>query len=141
MNKKFNYTFELDYNDLFIKKGNKYFFLVIFPSSYIEHFELGKIFLKKYFFFYDIDKKTINFYNKNIPITQKNESNENNEKNGKEEVSEINLNYRYLIISVGIIILVFSCFIGFYFGCKMYKKARNKRKNEIEDECDYSLNH
>ena len=144
VNKKFNYTFELDYNDLFIKKGNKYFFLVIFPSSYIEHFELGKIFLKKYFFFYDIDKKTINFYNKNIPITQKNESNENNEnneKNGKEKVSEMNFNYRYLIISVGIIILVFSCFIGFYFGYKMYKKARNKRKNEVEDECEYSLNH
>ena len=62
---KFNYTFELDYKDLFLKIGKKIFFMIIFPYSYIEHFELGKIFLKKYFFSYDADKKMIYFYNKN----------------------------------------------------------------------------
>ena len=124
--KKFNYTFELNYKDLFIKKGNKYFFMVIFPLSYIEHFEMGKIFLKKYFFFYDVDKKTINFYNKNIPIKTK-------------ILKEENSYFIYLIIA-GISFIIISIAIGFYFGIKIYEKKRNKRKNEVEEDYAYSLN-
>ena len=125
---KYNYTFELDYNDLFIKKGNKYFFMVIFPYSYIEHFEMGKIFLKKYFFSYDLDKKTISFYNKNIPVQEK-------AKKDKESFSI------YLIIG-GIVFLIISIAVGFFLGKKIYEKSRDKRKNELkEDDYDYSLNH
>ena len=122
---KFNYTFELDYNDLFIKKGNKYFFMVIFPYSYIEHFEMGKIFLKKYFFSYDYDKKTVNFYNKNIPIIEK-----------KDDES-----YTIFLIIGGILFLIISIIVGFFLGKKIYEKSRAKRKNELkEEDYDYSLN-
>ena len=129
-NKKFNYTFELDYNDLFIKKGKKYFFMVIFPLSYIRHFEMGKVFLKKYFLSYDVDKRTISFYNKNIPI----------ETNIKNNIEETNPYIKYLIIILGIIFLISCCIIGFYFGKKLYEKSRNKRNNELNEEYDYSLN-
>ena len=126
---KFNFTFELDYNDLFIKKGNKYFFNIIFPESYIEHFEMGKIFLKKYFLSYNVEKKTISFYNKNIPIESDLER-KNNEENSY---------FTYFLI-IGLLILLISCGIGFYFGIKLYQKSRNKRKNELDEEYDYSLN-
>ena len=124
LHKKFNYTFELDYKDLFIKKGNKYFFMAVFPYSYVEHFEMGKIFLKKYFFTYNIDRKTINFYNPNIPFETKKED-----------------NIKIYIIIVGIIILIVSCLVGFYFGRKIFEKTRNKRNYELDEEYEYSLNH
>ena len=128
---KFNYTFELDYKDLFIIKGNKVFFMIFFPYSYIEHFEFGKIFLKKYFFSYDIDKKNIYFYNNNISID------ENIVDNNKEK----NKIVLYVLISLGIIFCLISCIIGFYFGKKLYEKnKRDKRKNEIDEDYDYSLN-
>jgi len=127
--KKFNYTFELNYKDLFVKKGNKYFFLMILPSSHTEHFEMGKVFLKKYFFMYDLDKKTINFYNENIPITKKEEI--INQQNSSDSI--------YLII-FAIVLIIAACAIGFYFGIKLYEKSRDKRKNEIDEEYDYTLN-
>jgi hypothetical protein len=126
---KFNFTFELDYNDLFIKKGNKYFFNIIFPQSYIEHFEMGKIFLKKYFFTYNTNKKTIGFYNKNIQIDN------NYEKYEKEEKTYL----KYLII-IGIIVIIVFCLIGFCLGKKICEKTRNIRKNELDEEYNYSLN-
>ena len=128
-NKKFNYTFELDYNDLFVKKGKKYFFLMILPSSYTEHFEMGKIFLKKYFFTYDLDKKTINFYNKNIPIIIK-----------EDIIINENFSYSIYLIIFAIVLFVAACVIGFYFGIKLYEKSRNKRKNELDEDYDYVLN-
>ena len=93
----------------------------------MKHFEMGKIFLKKYFFSYDIDRKTISFYNENIPIENKN--------NKDKDKSYL----KYLIIT-GIVFLVASCIVGFYFGKKIYEKSRNKRKNELEEDYDYSLN-
>ena len=127
--KKYNYTFELNYNDLFVKKGNKYFFLMILPSSHTEHFEMGKVFLKKYFFSYDLNKKTINFYNENIPITKKDEI-----------IKDENTSYSIYLIIFGIILLVIACIIGFYIGIKLYAKSRNKRKNEIDEDYEYTLN-
>jgi hypothetical protein len=103
--------------------------MIIYPYSNIEYFELGKIFLKKYFFSYDIDRKTISFYNKNIPINTKVENNENNNKSFS----------IYLIIG-GILFIITACVIGFFFGKKCYEKVRNKRKNELEEDYDYSLN-
>ena len=129
LNKKINYTFELNYKDLFVKKGKKFFFLMILPSSYTEHFELGKIFLKKYFFTYDLDKKTINFYNENIPIAKK-----------EEIFNKENSSYPIYLIIISIVLLVAACVIGFYFGIKLYEKSRNKRKNELDEDYDYALN-
>ena len=129
LNKKLNYTFELDYNDLFVKKGNKYFFLMILPSSYTEHFEMGKVFLKKYFLTYDLDKRTINFYNKNIPIIKK-----------EEIINKENSSYSIYLIISAIVLIVAACAIGFYIGIKLYEKSRNKRKNEVDEDYDYALN-
>ena len=42
-----NYNFNLNYNDLFIKNDDKYFFLIVFPLNDDNKFwQLGKPFLK-----------------------------------------------------------------------------------------------
>jgi hypothetical protein len=102
---------------------------MILPSSYTEHFEMGKIFLKKYFFTYDLDKKTINFYNKNIPIIIK-----------EDIIINENFSYSIYLIIFAIVLFVAACVIGFYFGIKLYEKSRNKRKNELDEDYDYALN-
>ena len=58
-NKEFNYTFELDYNDLFIEKDDKLILMVFFPGSLDWYF--GRPFLKKYSFLMNPSSKTIQF--------------------------------------------------------------------------------
>ena len=57
-----NITFELNYNDLFIKKGKYYFFLCYFFKSMSSSFLLGKPFFKKYMVVFNKEKKNIGFY-------------------------------------------------------------------------------
>ena len=119
----FNYTFELNYEDLFITKGNKIYFMVIFSCYGIaKHYEFGKIFLKKYFFSFNQDSKLIGFYNKDLI------ENEGSNKS--------NFNYA-LFISVGIFILIIVSIIGFFVGKLMHEKTKKKRIYEIEDNYEY----
>ena len=116
------FTFILDYKDLFYEKSGKYFFNIIFDKNNKNQWKLGKPFLKKYVFVYDYDSKTIGFYNEELP----------GGKRGK-KISSILLN-----IFFAIVIIAFG-FLGFYYGKKVYDKARKKRRNEIEDEYEYKL--
>ena len=59
-----NFTFELDYNDLFIKKGKYYFFLCYFYKTISTNYLLGKPFFKKYTFLFNKEKRNIGFYYK-----------------------------------------------------------------------------
>jgi len=116
------FTFILDYKDLFYEKSGKYFFNIIFDKNNKNQWKLGKPFLKKYVFVYDYDSKTIGFYNEELP----------GGKRGK-KISSILLNIFFAIVIIGF------GFLGFYYGKKVYDKARKKRRNEIEDEYEYKL--
>ena len=121
----FNYTFEFTKDELFLEKNDKYIFLIffgIFPDSY---FTLGKLFFKKYLFTFNQDAKTIGFYNYIFY---------SNEVQGK-----INNNFDYNKI-IGIIILLFACFVGFFLAKKLYEKTRKKRINEINEKYEYKSN-
>ena len=118
--KLFNYTFELTYEDLFMTKGDKIYFMIIFTFYSKKHYEFGKIFLKKYFFTFNPDSKLIGFYNKDLFI------NENSKK----------LNFNLLLI-IGICILIAVSIIGFFVGKLIYEKTRKKRICEIEDNYEY----
>ena len=63
--KPMNYTFVLNYNDLFKIYNNKYVFQVIFDSSYAEKWRLGEVFQKKFRVFLDMDSNLFGFYTKN----------------------------------------------------------------------------
>ena len=117
----FNYTFELTKEDLFLEKNNKYIFLIFFAEFENNYFTLGKIFIRKYLFVFNIDSKTIGFYNRHL-------ENEFNEKEGS--VSLLNK-------LIGIFIILIASFIGFFLAKKLYEQARKRRLNEINEQYEY----
>ena len=102
-----NYTFELDYNDLFIKKGKYYYFLCYFYHTISNNYLLGKPFFKKYTFLFNKDNYSIGFYLK---------ENSNN-------YFKI-FPWVILIFSIGIII-----FLSYY----IYKNIQIKRKKQAHE--------
>ena len=119
--KLFNYTFELSKDDLFMKKNNKYTFLVFFSDYDIKYFVLGKIFLKNHLFTFNQDSKTIGFYNTFLE---------------KEKVNGNNINI-YLII-LGILLIIICCVLGFFLSKKIYEQTRKRRVNEIIEQYEYN---
>ena len=118
---QFLFTFNLDYNDLFLEKNGKYFFKIIFDKNNKMQWKLGKPFLKKYTLFYDYEAKTVGFYNQEL---------------FKKRSKIWNV---LLYIFCFIIICVFG-FVGFHYGKKAYDKVRKKRIYEIDDNYEYNNN-
>jgi hypothetical protein len=112
--KEFNFTFTLNYQDLFLEKDDKYCLLVIFNHIHgFQEWTLGKPFMTKYEFIFDTEKTTIGFYT-----------------NFKDSSSSIG----FKIIIVFIIIIIGLI----YFINQILKlKRRKARKNEIEEVFDY----
>ena len=123
--KDLNYTFELNYKDLFIEKNDK-LILMIFIDTGI-YWYLGKPFLKKYSFLMNQDSKTVGFYKK---------VNENIDINGDNKYNNYSKNniFKIIIIILGIIVLLS---IGIFIG-KYYFKDKKKPMNIIDEEYDYS---
>ena len=122
--KYMNYTFELNYNDLFYKNGDEYIFLIAFNRYQDEIWKMGKPFLKKYQLTFDFDSKTVLYYDTTI----KKENEENNEGN----TGKIILIIVIVIICGGILI------VGGYFLGKKLNEVRKKRANELCDDYDYN---
>ena len=125
-----DYTFELTYEDLFTEKDNKFWFLVCFESYYeIDKWFLGNIFLRKYYFVFNQDSKTIGFYNLNLPRKLKTKVEKEKEREREREIIFVNkkMNLKYIII-----ILCLGSFLFIYIGIaitkKIYKKYPNKKK-------------
>ena len=114
-NPKTSFTFNFD--DLFIKIGNKYYFMVIFEKYARSYFEVGYPFFKKYDIVSNEDSKTISYYDPNIKIKK--------EKDNTVKIIEIT------ILSIILICLILG--VGFYFG-KLKYMQRKKRANEMKDD-------
>ena len=114
--KDLNYTFILNYNDLFIKKEDFYYLLIVFGDYQNDIWILGKPFLKKYNIIFDIDKKVVSYYSENA-IKGKGSK-----------------------ILIWLIIFILAFIIGSlgYLIYKKYNFHRKKRINEIVDEFDYT---
>ena len=127
--REFNYTFELNYEDLFEEINNDIYFLVVknIGNFNKDIWKLGKTFLNKYKFSFNQDSKMISFYpyrnNYNYKID---EDERNNKKNKK-----FNINYIWIAVCIACL------FFGIYIGTKIVIKNRKKRANELEDEYDY----
>ena len=119
---QFLFTFNLDYNDLFLEKNGKYFFKIIFDKNNKMQWKLGKPFLKKYTLFYDYEAKTVGFYNQEL---------------FKKKRSKI---WNVLIYIFCFIIICIFGFVGFHYGKKAYDKVRKKRIYEIDDNYEYNNN-
>ena len=109
--KNLMYIFELNYKDIFVKYNDKYICLIWFDLKNKNKWRLGKPFLKKYLFSFDLDKKIIGFYNPNI----------------KDEIEEKNNNKNIKLTLLIIIILsLISFFICYLLAKTIYK---NKKMN------------
>ncbi len=111
--KVWNFTFELNYKDLFVKFGNKYYLLIIFEKYYNNLWTLGDIFLRKYNIVFDEEEKVMGFYH---PYNNKN----------------------YLLLIPIFIFLIFCILFLIYLYYKCFYKGKRKTKiNEINDFYDY----
>ena len=127
-----DYTFELDYKDLFYKNDDGYnYFLVYFnedseSEDYFDFFwTFGEPLFKKYKFIFNQDTKRFGFYNNTVI--------ENN------EISFWQKNKWYIIL----IIILVIVFVGLGIMTFLYFKVLPKRKikaNELDDEFEYSSN-
>ena len=81
--KKFNFTFELTYQDLFIENDGKYWFLPIANKK--DNWLIGFSFLKKYHFSFNQDSKIVNFYNPNLPKEEEEKDDKEKEKEEEKE--------------------------------------------------------
>ena len=139
-NVKYACTFNLDYNDLFIEINNKIYFLIVGKDMESNVWNLGKIFMKKYPFIFNEDKKTISFVylnkfdkkdgqNKDMP-----NDNTDNKDNDNSKIKQFFKDYYYIIILI--ICVIISVIFGIYIGRKIWKKRR-VRANELDDNVDY----
>ena len=111
------------------QKAIAFFFLVVFnQKNPTNSFTLGKIFLKKYLFYFDNNKDQIAF------VQENDYKNKINKEEGIIVVHWYN--------SPGTVIALIILFIiiglgGFYYGRKIYYK-RKLRANELEDQFVYN---
>lgn len=115
-----NKTFILNGDDLFKEYNNNLLFMIVLEKYSYKLWTLGKIFMKKYNFYFDNDKKFIGCFEKIIP--KKSET--------KSFLDKIKW---YIFIIIGII-------IGFFLGKKIRDKRRKLRANELEDKYEYLSN-
>ena len=129
--KSSNLLIELNFNDLFKKIDNRYYFLIIFENYENSVWKIGKPLYLKYNFVYDCDKKIIGIYNENN--INKNETDIKKEKNLKIELNS----WKIVIIIVLFLIFISLIIIIAYFFGKRYNIIRKKHANELNDEYDY----
>ena len=124
------YTFEISQKDIFIEYNGRYMCQIWFDMSSRNSWRFGKPFLKKYFFSYNVDKKSVGFYNMDTKISQGNKRN-------------LNILYFIIIFILLIIVVVLSYFLTKHF-CKgkiVHNKATLMELSEdigIDDK--YSIN-
>ena len=119
------YTFEITYEDVFIKFDERYICQIWIDMNYRKNWRMGKPFLKKYFFSYNVDKKKISFYSMN--------------EIEKKEEKKNNLKAVYIILIVILLLAVVG--LSYVLTRIISKKKRPKIKAELlEDSVGISIN-
>ena len=127
-----DFIFELTYKDLFIEYNNRILFLVVYNSYGQNIWHFGKIFMKKYPFVFDYDKKTISFVN----IYNINKS--DNDQDNAPEMGGNEYSFKdYFKIIIIIILIILCIIVGVFIGRMLWYKNRKKRANELDDDYEY----
>ena len=123
----FEYNFNIVFDDVFIEENNYIFCLLFFDSKSDNNWVMCKLFVKKYQFSFEPDKRLLFFYKK------KNKE----RKNDIENNNEMNFNNKINIIIL--LIAIISIFISFFVSLKFYfnKKKAKKKAYELDDEYVY----
>ena len=134
--RELNFTFSLDYKDLFIEINDKIYFLIIYRELSDSVWNFGNILVKKYSFMYDQDKKQIYFIHlKKYELEPKDDEDEDITKDKNNFWSEYK---ESIIIGVLVLFIIIAAIVGFVFGRKIWEKHRKLRANELDDNYDYT---
>lgn len=123
---EFMCDFILTKDDLFTQYGDKLYFLIVFDQhlSHGNNWELGKPFIKKYNFSYDISNKLIYYYDKNA---------KEKEKENKMFYKKNTLIYWIIIGILGLSVIIM---IALVLGKDIFK-PKKKLANELKEDIDY----
>ncbi len=102
-----------------MKFNGKIYFLIYFSELYGDNWELGEIFLKKYYMCFDQDNKRIGYYFK------------------EKKKKEFFFSFPWILVFSLFLIILLMGYIIFYLFRKM--KIRRKRANELDDGFDYMM--
>jgi len=120
------YTFELTYNDLFYIKDDYIYLNVIFSTKEYGFWILGQMFLTKFKFVFNPDKKEIGFYDMN---------------NLSKDKDKMNLSYnkgsKFVTVFFIVLISIFFTCVGLFLGRKIYGMRRKIIVNELIEEQNY----
>ena len=109
----YNYTFQMNYTNLFMDIENKKYFLIVFDETKPDVWTFGTLFLKQYSFVFNTNEKTIGFYNT--------------------EINNGNYASKFLIYLLYIFLVLITGIAGFFIGKKVYYKVRGKKIYELND--------
>ena len=124
----YNYNFTLTDIEVFLEKGEKIYFLIIFPYNGNKDWYLGLPFIQKYQFVFNHDSKTIGFYNPDLIKGGKDDSSSTDSRSG----------FKYLRLIIEILVAAIFAGIAFFVAKKIYEQ-RKKRANELaDDDFDYN---
>ena len=126
---EFNYTFILNYDELFEENNNKIYFLIYYQESNLNLWKFGKLFLKKYHFSFNEDSSTIHFYSDYDDILLRKKGIENNENKSNKNIAKI--------IILFICIFIFSIILGIFIWKIIIYSKEKKKANELEENYDY----
>ena len=132
------YSFELKYEQLFQLLGERFYFMVIFDADeenrISQEWTIGEQFIKNHIFSFNIDRKSILFYNEK-QFNDKFEENDILE--GINEYDKLDKkDYKNLFIIILIVGAICFSILSFYLGIKI-RERRKKRANELKDEYEY----
>ena len=119
---KTNTYFIFNYNDLFQKIEERYYFMVIFQRPSNLYWRIGFPFFKKYDIVFNDDSKMISYYNENIIDDNENKNN--------------NTGKIILIVFLSLIVFFGLIGIGYFLGKEKYMQ-RKKRANELNEDYNY----
>ncbi len=116
-NQDLNYTFELNYKDLFYNFDGKNYYLVVFPWYLGVQWRMGLPFFKKYQLIFDSEKKIIGVYERIL-----------------EKKSNI---FKFWKNNLIIFLIFVIAFLIFYIIRNIKNKSRKIRANELNENYDY----
>ena len=125
-------AFNLYANDIFYEYNNKIYFLIVYKDSIKNYWRLGSIFLRKYPFMFDYDKKIISYVHMRKTWKPKNHT-----KKKKVKIQENQSNSKNIKEYILYILLVIGIFIGLFIGKRIWNKNKRLKANELEESYQY----
>lgn len=115
-----DYIFKFTYEDLFIEKNNKIYFLIINETEKNDRWKLGTIFFKKYNIIFDQNSKTIGIYDKIYSKSKK-----------------ALIIFEWILVTLLIIIAIFFAYILIKrYRINNYKFFNRAKVDELEEKYD-----